>query len=176
VWAGSGDVTTSAPLGRYEDSRDEEDLHEVTLVGLPVRVMLAGREQHDELLRELSLLALGGPAGRIELPKRLAELIEALGVRYGQAAPRPDPELDAAAAAGQDVVDMTFVVPRHAVHAADTLERLMSTADEFCRSEHLLTTPRSDVQVRFARWYLEEFRRQISGLPPQPWTGELDDL
>jgi hypothetical protein len=26
----------------------------------------------------------------------------------------------------------------------------------------------------FARWYLDEFRRQIAGEPPQPWAGPLD--
>jgi hypothetical protein len=168
-------VTSGSPLGRYESSHDEQDLHEVKLLGLPVRVMLAGRERHDELLRELALLALGGPAGRPQLPDRLVELIEVLGVRYGNAADRPDEEVDAAFAEGLDTVDLIYVVPAHVVEAADTLDALMAEADEFCRSEHLLTTPRSQVVVDFSRWYLEEFRRQIAGQPPMPWSGPLDD-
>jgi hypothetical protein len=49
----------------------------------------------------------------------------------------------------------------------------MAEADEFCRTEHMLTLPRTERLERFAHWYLEEFRQQIKGQPPQPWTGPL---
>ena len=46
---------------------------------------------------------------------------------------------------------------------------------QFCRQEQMLALARSEVQHRFAQWYLEEFRRQIAGEPPQPWDGPYDD-
>jgi hypothetical protein len=167
-------VTTASPLGRYDEPTTDEELHQVKLLGLPLRVMIAGREQHDELMREFALLALGSPAGRPEVPRRLVELTQILGVQYGGAAARPDELVDAAAARGDDTIDLTYQVPAHVLEAADHLDALMSEADEFCREEQLLTLARSDVLVQFSDWYLGEFRRQIAGDPAQPWTGPLD--
>jgi hypothetical protein len=39
----------------------------------------------------------------------------------------------------------------------------------------MLALGRSDVQKRFAAWYLQEFRRQVAGEPAQPWDGPYDD-
>lgn len=168
-------MTTASPLGRYDDDSDAtEELVDVRLIAVPVRVMVAGREGHDELMREFALLALGGYAARSDVPTRLLELTEILGVRYGGAAARPDELVDAAAERGDDTVDLTYLVPRHVVAAADRLDALMAEADEFCRSEQLLTLARPPVIVDFSAWYLEEFRRQVTGLPPRPWTGPLD--
>jgi hypothetical protein len=167
-------VTTASPLGRYDDSTDQEDLHDVHLLGLPVRLLIASRERHDELMREFALLALGGPSGRPEIPARLLELIQILGVRYGHAAARPDELVDEAIARGDETINLSYTVPAHVVDAANTLDALMREADEYCRSEQLLTLARSEAMVRFAEWYLDEFRRQVAGLPPTPWDGGLD--
>jgi hypothetical protein len=166
-------TVTASPLGRYDEG-GTEDMHEVRLLGLPVRVMVASRERHDELMREFALLALGGPTGGAAVPRRLVELIEILGVRYGGAAARPDELVDAAVARGDDRIDLSYTVPAHVVDAANTLDHLRAEADAFCASEQLLTLARTDVMVEFANWYLEEFRRQVAGLPPRPWEGPLD--
>ena len=167
-------MTQASPLGRYDDGAMREDLHDVHLLGLPVRLLVASRERHDELMREFALLALGGPIGRADVPTRLLELIQILGVRYGHAAARPDELVDEAIARGDDTINLSYTVPAHVVEAADNLDALMREADEFCRSEQLLTLARSDVMVEFADWYLDEFRNQISGNPPRPWSGPLD--
>ncbi len=167
-------MTTASPLGRYDDGAAQEDLHEVHLLGMPVRVLVASRERHDELMREFALLALGGPSGRPDIPTRLLELIEILGVRYGHAAARPDELVDAAIARGADTIDLSYTVPGHVVEAADRLDELMREADEFCTTEQLLTLARTEVMVEFAGWYLDEFRRQVAGLPPRRWAGRLD--
>ena len=167
-------MTRVSPLGRYDDDPRQDDLHDVHLLNMPVRVLVASRERHDELMREFALLALGGPVGRADIPARLLELIEILGVRYGHAAARPDELVDEAIARGEATIDLSYTVPAHVVDAADKLDALMREADEFCRTEQLLTLARSDVMVEFADWYLDQFRRQVGGLPPQPWTGRLD--
>lgn len=167
-------MTTASPLGRYDDDTSPDELHDVQLLGTPVRILIASRERHDELMREFALLALGGPTGRPDIPQRLLDLIEVLGVRYGNAAARPDELVDEAVARGDDTIDLSYTVPAHVVEAADRLDELMREADEFCRSEQLLTLARSEVMVEFADWYLDEFRRQVAGQPPRPWTGRLD--
>jgi hypothetical protein len=163
-----------SPLGRYDDSSDDEPLHEVRLVNVPVRVLAAGRQHHDELMHEFAILAVAD-GSQSHLPRRLVELVDTLGTRYAGAAERPDATVDAALERGEDTVDLTYRVPAHVVEAADRLSALMDEADEFCRSEDLLTLQRSEVQQRFARWYLDEFRRQVAGEPPLPWDGPLDD-
>lgn len=167
----------TSPLGRYDTPAKPargEPLHEVQLLGLPVKLLAAGREHHDELMHEFRLLALApGGAGR-DVPARLVELTDILGVRYAQTGRRPESEVDTALALGVDTVDLTYHVPEHVVDAANRLEALMAEADEFCRAQRLLTLARPPVLVRFSHWYLEQFRRQIGGLPPEPWDGPTD--
>jgi hypothetical protein len=168
-------VTAASPLGRYDSSpAADETLHEVRLLNLPVRVMLAGRDHHDELMREFALLALSASAASGATPARLIELTQVLGIRYGGAVARPDEEVEAAAARGDDTVDLTYVVPSHVVEGAELLSALMAEADEFCQAEQLLTLQRNETLKRFSDWYIDEFRRQVEGESPRPWDGPLD--
>ena len=164
----------TSPLGRYAGpDAGTAELREVRLLGAPVRVWAAGRDHHDDLLRELALLALSRES-QGELPEQLNSLVSTLGERYGAAAARPTAEIDQALAAGIDTVDLTFHVPADVVTSADELEALMEEADAVCASEQLLTVRRSDTIRTFAAWYLDELRRQVAGEPPRPWTGPLD--
>jgi hypothetical protein len=178
------DDAATSPLGRYDEGGDvDEPESEVRLIGVPVQVLADARQHHDELMREFALMSLveheptavgaQQPPDRADVPARLLELVEVLGVRYGRTAARPDEAVDAAIGRGDLTLDVTYVVPAHVVDAADQLESLMAEADEFCHSEQLLTLERSDLQRRFATWYLSEFRRQLAGEPAQPWDGPL---
>jgi hypothetical protein len=160
------------PLGRYGGSGSGQ-ARDVRLLNVPVRVLADARERHDELMREFALLAMT-PGRGDGAPTALVELTDVLGVRYGASRARPDAAVDAAIAAGDDTVDLTYPVTPDVVEAADMLERLMAEADAFCRSEDLLTLARSDLQKRLAGWYLGEFRRQLAGKDPLPWDGPLD--
>jgi hypothetical protein len=170
----SEQIRQPSPLGRYDDDEREHDVHEVKLLRVPVRVMVASRQHHDELMREFSLLALSLEEQETNLPKRFRDLIDTLGRRYGVQTQRPDQLVDEALERGDEVIDLTYHVPSNVVEAADRLEQLMSEADAYCREEQMLTLARSPLQVRFAKWYLDEFRRQVAGAPPQPWDGPLE--
>lgn len=163
-----------SPFGRYDNAPDEDRTVEVRLINMPVRLLADGRQHHDELMHEFAVLAVS-LQDRSSVPVRMLDLIDELGTRYGRAADRPDATIDDAIASGKDSVDITYQVPPHVVQAADALERMMREADEFCQQEQMLTLARTDVQKRFAQWYLNEFRRQIAGEPPQPWDGPYDD-
>lgn len=168
------DTPSHDPLGRYDSAGGaDEPLHEVRLLGLPVQVFVAGREHHDEVMREFALMALDERVNKEQVPARLLELVEVLGRRYGASTQRPDSEMEAAIASGATVVDLGFHVPAHVVDAADQLESLLAEADEFCRDAQLLTLERSALVIEFSHWYLDEFRRQVRGEPPRSWPGAL---
>jgi cation transport regulator ChaC len=164
----------ASPLGRY-DSDDTGALFEVRLLNMPLRLLAAGREHHDEVMREFAMLALDEDLATSHVPTRMLELIDVLGRRYAAAAARPDAEVDAALERGERTIDLVYHVPAHVTEAAEQLDRLMAEADEFCREQQLLALERPPLQVRLARWYLDEFRRQIAGEPPRPWDGPYDD-
>ena len=163
----------ASPLGRYSGPGRGAPLHRVQLLNLPVRLLVDGRDRHDSLMREFALLALSEDEGRPQ-PPALVELTHLLGVEYGSPQPRPDAAVDEALQRGELTLDVTYEVPATVLEDSERLESLMAQADEFCRSEQLLTLPRSPLQVRFATWYLAEFRRQVAGEPPRPWDGPLD--
>jgi hypothetical protein len=135
--------------------------------------MDAGRRQHDELMHEFAVLAVADGLSD-DTPQRMLDLIDTLGRRYGSAGEPRNAQVDAALARGEDTIDLTYEVPHHVVEAADNLAALMAEADDFCEREQMLTLQRSEVIRDFSEWYLEEFRRQVNGEPPQPWQGPLD--
>ena len=159
-----------SPLGRYAPAPDTAGLVTVELLGLPVRVLAAAREHHDDLMREFRLLALAGPPTGDGVPARLVELTRTLGVRFGGASARPDEEVDRALESGVDTVDLAYRVPPTIVAGAVQLEALMSEADEFCRSAQLITLARTPVVARFGRWYLAQFVDQIRATRPPAGT------
>ncbi|HEX7107077.1 MAG TPA: hypothetical protein VF218_14005 [Acidothermaceae bacterium] len=165
-----------APLGRYvsADRAGAAELHTVRLLNLPISLFLRAREHHDDLIRELTLMAIRRHSGEApEVSERLAELVEILGRRYGASASRADIVRDAAIERGEASVDLTYEVPSSILPDLARLKELLDAADEFCRTEQLLTLPRTPEMVAFSHWYCDEFLNQINGLAPTPWTGPL---
>jgi hypothetical protein len=164
-----------SPLGRYDEPTDtdrsgSEPLHEVRLIDVSVPLYIEVRQHHDDLVQELSVLAVSAEESEGQLPPHLAELVDVLGRRYGTPTDRPDAPIDEAVAQGRSSVDLVYRVPAHVLDAADRLENLLARADELGRSGQLLAMPRSETMLTFSRWYLDEFRRQIAGEPPRPWS------
>ena len=143
---------------------------------MPIAFFLRAREHHDELVRELTLIAMreNTPEHGPQLPPRLDELVEILGRRFGATTSRADAERDAAADRGDATIDLTYQVPASIAADLVALGELMDDADEFCRSGQLLTLPREPSIARFAHWYNSEFLRQLQGLDPTPWDGPVE--
>lgn len=163
----------TASLGRFVPDPAGAPLVEVRLLGLPVHVMRAVREHHDGLMREFRLLALSGEVGGDDVPARLLELVGILGQQYGTTRERRDAELDAAIAAGRDVIDLVETVPATAGQAAATLAALLAEADTYCEQALLMTLPRPPLLRRFGEWYIAQFVDQSAGAPPVPWDGPV---
>jgi hypothetical protein len=167
-----------SPLGRYdahvEPASAPESLHEIRLLGVPVKIFIAAREQHDALIREFAVMALGNDDDRSSDPPELRALVREFGVHYAAASARPGDELEGALQAGKTNVDLTLWAPPSAARGAAEFERLMSAADQVCEQGLMLTMPRPQVIRDFSAWWFSELRRQLEGLPPIAWTGPAD--
>jgi hypothetical protein len=162
------------------EAPDEREQHDVRIMGLPVALFLRTREHHEELVRELTLMAIResatdvGSKPRTVLPPRLRELVDILGRRFEASTSRADIDLQAALERGDTTVDLTYHVHTDLAGELVMSTELMADADDFCRQEQLLTLPRDAAMVAFSRWYNGEFLRQIDGLAPMPWDGPLN--
>ena len=166
----------AGPLGRYApvdppSQRPAEPKVAVHLLGLPLPLLAASREHHDELMREFRLMALANAVPSNAAPRRLLELVQVLGVQYAGQVQRPNEEIEAALTRGDSSIDVTYEVTANVADAARMLEALMQEADEYCAAEQLLTLARTPSMVEFARWYLRNFIDQIDGAAPQRWNG-----
>lgn len=162
-----------SPLGRYAPDDDDAALCQVRLLGLPLRLLLVGREHHDDLMREFRLLSLAGASTDRDAPARLVQLTEILGHKYAAARQRPDRQVDEALDRGEDSIDLEYEVPPGVAVAATRLEELMAEADTFCASQQMMALERPEVIKRFGQWYLGQFVAQIAGADPTPWDGPL---
>lgn len=155
-------TNSSSPVGTAE----------VQLLGTPVRVWVRSSERYQELLREFTLLQFGHAGGQ-EVPRRLLTLSEQLTGRYAELVASNNARRDAAFVAGEEQIDLTYEVPVQVRETCATLIRLLEEADEYCRSDQLLTLATPPTQVAFRQWFLGQFITQIDGMAPQPWDGPL---
>ena len=143
---------------------------EVRLLGMPVALFLETREQHEDLLREFALMALGHGELDLSQPEDLRRLIQQLGGRFMRAVARSNDEVDAAARAGESHVDLSYRWSASLLSVVEYLESLMLRADGFCAKGLMLTMPRSPQVLTLSRWWVGEFRRQEAEEPPISWA------
>lgn len=164
-----------SPLGRYTPDTADARLVTVELRRLPLRLLIAGREHHDGLLREFRLLALDQESTAAEgTPARFLELVSMLGSRFAAARERRDEEIDDALRRGDLTIDQVATVPETAAGAVTALRALMEEADDFCNARLLLTLSRPPLLKQFSDWYFDQFVDQIAGRPPRAWDGPLE--
>ena len=147
------------------------DLVRVSILGMPLEVMQRSSEHSDELLREFALIR---EEGSDHVPARLLALIEELRSRFGSFSEGPRQAMQAALERGDETIDLHYDVPPTVAAAARQLGDLLDEADEFCRSGDLLTLATQPDGLAFRHWYLDEFQRQVDGLPPRPWSDGSD--
>lgn len=149
-----------------------DDLVEVHMRQLPVRLWARSQEQHDALMREFALMSVPSDAGERErhVPTRLTELMDRLTADFEGVSTDQEQELFAASAAGTETLDQVYRVPAAAAAASKALGEMLDEADEYCRQgQHLLTLASDDELVRFRWWYLDQFIDQTAGKPPVAW-------
>jgi hypothetical protein len=149
-----------------------DDLVEVRMLQLPVRLWARAQEQHDALMREFALMSVPAEPGERErhVPTRLTQLMDTLTADFEGVSTQQEQELFAAAAAGTDSLDQVYRVPPAVAPASKALGQMLDEADEYCRQgKHLLTLASDDELVRFRWWYLDQFIDQTAGKPPVAW-------
>jgi hypothetical protein len=144
----------------------------VLLSRFPLRLYVSDREHHDELVRELSLLAHEPGTG--SRPPALTALARRVAERYGASSVRDDPVRDRAVVTGEQSIDLRYELPESTAEACEELRRLLDEAEVFCRSEELLTMPEPPVLTEFRHWYLDQIIGQLRGASPQAWAGPLE--
>jgi hypothetical protein len=148
-----------------------ERLVAVHLLGFPLPVYNRAAEHMDGLMREFTLLTRRpGEVANPAVPRRLRELIDALGQQYAGFTDAANARRDEAQAEGLEAVDLTYQVPPSIGPAAAALGAMLDEADEFCREGDLLTLATPPEVLEFRRWYLSEFTNQVEGRPPVPWS------
>ena len=146
------------------------DLVRVRIVGIPVDLWARARERHEGLLRELSLMSLEREGEPHPVPARLLAFGDDLRRRYGTMTGSASEQLDTAAEAGIETLDVEYDVPGEAASVAEGYIELLDQVDAYCREGDLLTLEPSPDILAFRTWFLGEFARQLRGEPPLPWS------
>lgn len=140
----------------------------------PVSLLRQARQRMADLHREMLLItytprqdadgSATGAAGH-DIPERLVELAQAME-------PMTSDLLPDALLVADDSANLSCLLPPAGVDVA-AWAHLLDEADDYCRTEHLLTlaAPRREALAR--RWFLTEVARQSAGQPPRSWPDYL---
>jgi anti-sigma regulatory factor (Ser/Thr protein kinase) len=148
-------------------------LVDVHLGNMPLRLFARETVRHRELMREMALIAFGEEGDQNHVPVRLTQLANELDAYTGVGA-ATDAVRDAAIARGDATVDLVYRLPPAVGPACRRLNDLLDAAEEYCRSENLLTLAATQPGLALRRWYLGEVANQIDGGAPTRWSGPLE--
>lgn len=150
-------------------------MHDVALVDFPVARFLQMQEQHDAMLRELSLIALRTDEPDAAVPRRLMSLAHDVQQRDHDRADLFRAGVEEAAERGDVVVTLELSIPFSTLRWVEAFLMLYEEGDDYARTGHLLTPPSPPEVVEFRRWFVGELIRQIrDGATPTPfWAGML---
>ncbi len=156
---------SGVPQSRAEapPTRDRVRIH---ILDVPLAMFVGFQHHFRELRREVRLLALAHETD-YPLAKSLSDLFGALDrqLRDGVGVE----QIEDALTQGLDATDLVVHMPRATASTLTKFVELLDLADEFCRTERLLSLARSPEQAAFQSWFLHEFVRQADGLPPLSW-------
>jgi anti-sigma B factor antagonist len=145
------------------------EMSQVRLVSVPVEIWRRASLHQEAVQRELDIIQSSLPDDAA--PNRFSRLVAELDARFGRAGDPTWARLREAAEKGDEQVDLVFVVPVETAEASRRLDRTLDDLDAFCLAgDKLLTLATPEELVRFRRWFLGEFTRQIEGgHDPMPW-------
>ena len=149
------------------------ELHDVALIDFPVARFQQMQQQHDAMMRELTLIALAPDPDSNVVPRKLVALAAEMYEGQGDAA-RPFREgVAEAAARGDDITTLELQIPYATLRWMEDFMLLFDEGDEYCRRGDMLTPPSPPEVVSFRHWFVGEMLRQIrDGAPPTPFWSD----
>lgn len=150
-----------------------DEVRDVHLLDLPVRLWARANEQSDELLREFALISLGAArSDHADVPTRLTAVVTELDATYGGMGASQEELLFQAVRDGRLVLDeVVYTLPVAAGPGAQHLGDLLDEADAYCAAgEHLLTMAADPEVVRFRQWFLGQIVDQLQGAAAVSWS------
>lgn len=165
-----GDIFDAAP--RSSGENPGEDALPIALLELPVALYAASYLHHQELRRELRLLALAH-GDTYPIASSISRVFRSFDDQLRRSGGMATLDAALEGEAATKTIEATLVVPPTLPHTASRMIDMLELADAFCRSERLLSLATSPELRAFRRWYLGEFVRQGDGEAPIPWSEEL---
>jgi anti-sigma regulatory factor (Ser/Thr protein kinase) len=160
----SGLITGSnAAATRRAPTSDRVRVH---VLGVPLRLYTDFQTHFKELRREVRLLALAHESD-YPLSRSLSDLFASLD-RYLREGIGVE-QIESALAQNRAATDLIVHMPRSIAATLSRFIELLDLADDFCRTQRLLSLARTPEQAQFQRWFLGEFVRQADRLEPLPW-------
>lgn len=147
----------------------DDRLYHVRLIDVPVEGFLRLQQQHDAMLREFSLIALGADdAGGV--PRRILAVSAEVRQRFSFQSATFRQGVQQALERGAPVVTLELHVSLDTLRMVEDLLVLFEEGDLFCRQGQLLTPPSPPEVIQLRRWLVGEVIRQVrDGSPPTPY-------
>lgn len=157
-----GSERTAARTG-LEDGAPPVKVQRVSYRGVPVTDYIAMRARVEAMLRESTLIVLGGdhediPAVLLELAVRATTKFEAVARAQASALPEPV-AVDEESGTGEFVVDFPVSAVDQLLGFGDVVHSL----NDWCASSHLLVSPLTPEMRELHHWTMSEAARQLGG-------------
>ena len=168
------DTPSPAPSNAKNKGKAKDEKAQLRLLRYPLRRGVRMREHREAVLRELRLLTLTHAISDPATARRTAEVSEILASEYAGHLTSAQVRVLQALAAGNESTDLNYPqLPDH----EQLLQQWKAGMEnlEQLNAETGVATLATPPDVReLTQWMLEEFTRQLTGLPPRPWAGALD--
>jgi anti-sigma regulatory factor (Ser/Thr protein kinase) len=147
---------------------------QVHLIGVPVQLLIESTRQLSDLQREMQVMAMDQGA-----PAELDGVVEGVSPFSWNLSlwAESDRELaEAAAARGDQRLDLDVTVPPDIVDRIDRIVLWFRRMASSLTRRHLLTLPASDEVNAYRYWIREEILSQLAGRAPQPCPLEIPHI
>jgi GAF domain-containing protein/anti-sigma regulatory factor (Ser/Thr protein kinase) len=168
------EVDIDALLAAWDDDEDDGVVRYTVMLGdVPTDLLLAAKAHVDNLVREFALAAHGAESGRTAaIPPQLAELIEVVVSRFGEARQAIKRQAVDAATHGRQRTVLTLTLPLDAADAGLNYLAALDELDTYARAARLLTLETPPQHRVFRQWYVgaivTQLRAAAAGEVPPP--------
>jgi GAF domain-containing protein len=173
------DVDVDALLAAWDDEESEQR-YAVRVGAVPVDLLLAAKSHIDNVVRELTLMRAEEATSGVSLAPAMSALVASVTEDFAEARNEIKRQAVAAAATGEDAVDLVLSLPLSAADAGERYLEALDHADRHARAARLLTLAPPRSHRVFRQWYvhavIDQLRAYARGdvpRPPEPFSEVL---